>query len=96
MSAILAQLRQYQEAAKVSAEWSNLVSVEDIAKKAGNKSIKQMKVILKQKGLVPKLKIGGSYLYAKSELLEKFKAPIGEVSNRGRYMRKENGPIPVK
>ncbi len=72
MSHILKQLKEYQEAAKVSAEWSDLVSVEEIAAKT-HKTIHHTKELLSTKGLKPKGKLGKSYLYSKAELLSVIK-----------------------
>lgn len=71
MSAILKQLELYQQAAKISAEWSDLVSVEEVAEKT-KKSIKQVKVLLNEKGIAPKAQIGKSYMYSKAQLLSTF------------------------
>jgi phage terminase large subunit len=73
MSAILKQLQEYKEAAKVSAEWSDLVSVEEIASKT-QKSIRMVKDLLEEKGLNHKAKLGKSYLYSKTELLKAIRA----------------------
>lgn len=63
MSAILKQLEQYQEAARISAEWADLVSVEEIAAKT-SKTIQHVKELLSEKGIVHKGKLGKSYLYS--------------------------------
>ena len=70
MSNILNQLKQYQDAARISAEWNDLVSVEEVAEKT-KKSIKQVKEVMKEKNIQPKGKFGKSYLYSKAEILEK-------------------------
>jgi hypothetical protein len=69
-SAILKQIEQLKEALQNTAEWEDLVSVEDISKKTGDKSIQAVKDILNDKGLKPVGKIGKTYLYARGELLK--------------------------
>jgi len=73
MSAILKQLETLKEAVQNTAEWEDLVSVEEIAKKAGSKSIQAVKDILAEKGLKHVAKIGKTYLYSRSELLKAIK-----------------------
>jgi hypothetical protein len=73
-SAILKQLREYQEAARVSAEWNDLVSIEEISEKT-RKSIRRTKDLLDEKGLMPKCVIGKSYMYSKAAVMEAFGVP---------------------
>jgi phage terminase large subunit len=72
-SAILKQLQEYKEAAKIHAEWTDLVSVEEIASKT-QKSIRMVKDLLEEKGLSHKAKLGKSYMYSKTELLKAIRA----------------------
>ena len=71
-SAILHQLTLYQEAAMISADFSDLVSVEELADKT-KKSIRQVKDILNANGIKNKGQFGKSYLYSKAELLKLIK-----------------------
>ena len=72
MSAILKQLEQYQQAAQVSAEWGDLVSVEEIAAKT-SKTIPHVKELLTEKGVQHIGKLGKSFLYSKTALLKAIK-----------------------
>ena len=74
-SAILRQLEQYQQAAQISAEWNDLVSVEEIAAKT-SKTIQHVKAMLTEKGVAHKGKLGKSYLYSKAELLKVIKQSV--------------------
>ncbi len=75
MSAILKQLEQYQQAAKISAEWNDLVSCEEIAAKT-HKTIQHVKELLSEKGIKPVGKFGKTYLYSKAELLQLIKKNV--------------------
>lgn len=72
-SVVLKQLEELKQAVKDTAEWENLVSVEEISKKTGDKSIQAVKDILNEKGLKPVGKIGKTYLYSRAELLKTIK-----------------------
>jgi hypothetical protein len=69
MSAILKQLETYKAAAEVSAEFSDLVSVEALADMT-RKSVVQVKAVCKSLGMEPVRRFGKSYLYSKREFLE--------------------------
>lgn len=69
MSAILAQLQQYKAAAEVSAEFSDLVSVEALAELT-KKSVVQVKRLCTELGLEPSNRFGKSYLYSKRAFME--------------------------
>lgn len=72
MSVILRQLEEMKAALTASAQWEDLVSVEEIAEKT-HKSIQSVKELLAEKGLQHKAKLGKCYLYSKIELLQAIK-----------------------
>lgn len=67
-SAILKQLNEYKEAAKISAEFSDMVSAETLADMT-HKSIRQVKDILAANGIEVIGYFGKSPLYPKSKVL---------------------------
>lgn len=73
MSTVLRQLEDLKEAIKNTAEWEDMISVEEISKKTGNKSIQVVKDILNEKGLRHVAKFGKTYLYSRSEFLKLIK-----------------------
>lgn len=76
MSVVLKQLEELKEAVKNTAQWEDMISVEEISKKSGDKSIQAVKDILNEKGLKPVGKFGKTYLYSKAELLKVFKEAV--------------------
>jgi hypothetical protein len=76
VSAVLKQLEELKEAVKNTAQWEDMISVEEIARKTGGKSIQVVKDILNEKGLKHVAKIGKTYLYSKAELLKVFKEAV--------------------
>lgn len=73
---VLKQLEELKEAVKNTAQWEDMISVEEISKKSGDKSIQAVKDILNEKGLKPVGKFGKTYLYSKAELLKVFKEAV--------------------
>lgn len=68
MSVILRQLEELKAALAATAQWEDLVSVEEIADKT-RKSIKHVKELLEQYGIKHVAKFGKTYLYSKVELM---------------------------
>lgn len=72
---ILKQLEELKEAIRLTVEWEDMVSAEEISKKTGGKSIQAVKDLLDEKGLRPVAKFGKTYLYSKAELLKSIRLP---------------------
>lgn len=74
MSVILRQLEEMKAALTATAQWEDLVSVEEIAKKT-HKSIQSVKELLAEKGLKHKAKFGKCYLYSEKGTVKCYHDP---------------------